>query len=907
MSTFAANNNVRVYKDKRLTMKKYMMKGLAAVALLIAAAGCSHDSDYTPPTNEEALQNATEKLGISIDPNQDWSMTASLEATISVDLGLDDAYTVAVYDKNPLYTKDVHYYAKTQMKEGETTTLKLDVPSADSTFYVAVYDSKFRRLVQSATIDEGKLNVAFGTSSNNARMTRAAESEYTGTYAKTAGDYLDGLTEAEMAEYEAFTDSDIDGDGFIFGNSTMNSRAFGMKRSAQVWGGGIIRIQPGFNPKDGESVYMYNGEYRVGKLTFGGTGSAAVADNSRGYDARLERPYFIFKSLVENQYNPGGWQFKIYTDQRSTLKLYDLTDKKDVYIQSDGYTGQIEATHTYKVYYEDNQNIGLYAFEHYIQGNVIEDDGNDEQGGDDQGGDDTPVKGASKKYLVDTNTTITKAFHITVKQMNGSVIYVKGKMHIGSNNTLDGVTIVVASGGEVIIHGETNLTTYGRFIVLPGGKITGDDYSSLTVTNGSKCYNAGTIEYKGKLDTNGSDFYNCGTVKVNELDNKVNTGKLTNFGKIYVENNNSAANAHNSEVINGCYFKATGNVGLGSLKMLKNSRLDVGGQLYVPGNGLYGAARNELEHCSVIKAGSIWANSTTLYGPTASGEYAIVQVGSVFANNNTDFRTANNLYLDWNAEYFYMYDGSKIDQDFYNYGYMHGLVENISKWTEESTSTYIIPAGDCTGAGYNPDGSSGSSGGSSGNGGGVIGSPAVWTYAFEDTPLGDYDMNDVVIKVCQNAEDEDMLDVTLCCTGASFNLYVYLDDTELFAGKGEEVHKVFFGQDVKKFVNTVNNGIKINPVTETIRKPANFSFETADFWIKSPLADVHVAKQGEDPHGIAIPCDWTWPHEYHCIKDAYPNFIEFAKNAATTDKTIMKWYETTSTNPVAEHIYTPVE
>jgi hypothetical protein len=118
---------------------------------------------------------------------------------------------------------------------------------------------------------------------------------------------------------------------------------------------------------------------------------------------------------------------------------------------------------------------------------------------------------------------------------------------------------------------------------------------------------------------------------------------------------------------------------------------------------------------------------------------------------------------------------------------------------------------------------------------------------------------------------------------------------------------VFFGRDVKKFVNTVNNGIKINPVTETIRKPANFSFETADFWIKSPLADVHVAKQGEDPHGIAIPCDWTWPHEYHCIKDAYPNFIEFAKNAATTDKTIMKWYETTSTNPVAEHIYTPVE
>lgn len=882
-------------------MKKYMMKGMAAIALLIAAAGCSHESDYTPPTQEEALNNATEKLGVDIDPNQDWNMTASLEATISVDLGLDQAYTVAVYDKNPLFNKDAYYYVKTQVNEGETTTLKLDVPSADSTFYVAVYDSQYRRLVQTTSIKDGKLNVAFGTSSAESRITRAAESEYTGSYAKTAADYLDGLSEAEMAEYEAFTDSDIDGDGFIFGNSTMNSRAFGMKRSAQVWGGGIIRIQPGFNPKDGESVYMYNGEYRVGKLTFGGTGSAAVADNSKGYDARLERPYFIFKSLVENQYNPGGWQFKIYTDQRSTLKLYDLTDKKDVYIQSDGYTGQIEATHTYKVYYEDNQNIGLYAFEHYIQGNVIEDDGNDEQGGDDQGGDVTPAKGASKKYLVDTNTTITRPFHITVNQMNGSVIYVKGKMHIGSNNTLNGVTIVVANGGEVIIHQATNLTTNGRFIVLPGGKITGDDNSSLTVTNGAKCYNAGTIEYKGKLDTNGSDFYNCGTVKVNELDNKTTTGKLTNFGKIYVENNNSAANAHNSEVINGCYFKATGDVGLGKLKMLKNSRLDVGGQLYVPGNGLYGAARNELEHLSVINAGSIKGNSTTLYGPTANGEYAIVKVGSVFANNDTDFQTANNLYLDWNAANFYIYDGTKIDQNFYNYTYMYGLVKKISKWTEESSSSYIVPAGDCTGVGYNPTGSSGSSGNS-----GVIGSPAVWTYAFEDTPLGDYDMNDVVIKVNKNAEDTTRLDVTLCCAGASFNLSVYLDNQQLFAGSGKEVHNVF-GQQPGSFINTMNDGIKAEPVTVTIAKPANFSFETADFWIQTPYMEVHVAKQGEDPHGIVVPGDWKWPREWQCIKDAYPNFVEFAKDAATTNKTIKKWYEATDTNPVLEYIYTPVE
>ena len=119
-------------------------------------------------------------------------------------------------------------------------------------------------------------------------------------------------------------------------------------------------------------------------------------------------------------------------------------------------------------------------------------------------------------------------------------------------------------------------------------------------------------------------------------------------------------------------------------------------------------------------------------------------------------------------------------------------------------------------------------------------------------------------KVSENAEDATRLDITLCCTGAANNLTVYLDDMVLFAGSGKEVHQVF-GQAAGKFINTVNDGIKVDPITETIRKPANFSFETADFWIKSPSGDVHVAKQGEDPHGIVVPGNWRWPREFQCI------------------------------------------
>ena len=125
--------------------------------------------------------------------------------------------------------------------------------------------------------------------------------------------------------------------------------------------------------------------------------------------------------------------------------------------------------------------------------------------------------------------------------------------------------------------------------------------------------------------------------------------------------------------------------------------------------------------------------------------------------------------------------------------------------------------------------------------------------------------------------------------------------------EAEEASDNVFGQKPGSFINTINDGIKAEAVTASIQKPDNFSFETADFWIKTPYMEVHVAKQGEDPHGIRVPGDWKWPREWQCIKEAYPNFVEFAKDAGTTDKTIRKWYETTSTNPVMEYIYTPEE
>lgn len=730
-------------------MERILRYSMAALAMTLFV-GCSHDMEYSQPSKEQVQKNVAEKLGIEIDPNQNWNASTAITANVSVNLGLDQEYTLVIYDKNPLFEDDVFYYAKTVVKEGDTATLKLDVPSADSVFYAAVFDSKYRRLVQSAYREDSVLTMNFGTAASESRSNRAAENDADAApYAKTLNDYL--------------------------------------------------------NPTGVESWKT------VQQI------SIAQMKNYTVIDDDIVGSKFEGRSLQNPTY-PGG----VRTE------------------------------------YGDLQH-----------------------------------------YRVPANVELRQSFNTNgySNTYNGLVLYIEGKVHLVGSNSLNDITLVVAEGGEIILDAsENHFSGTGRFVVCPGGKITGVHGATFNVNNGGWCYNAGTIDYNGTLNLNGSHFYNNNTVNVDVLMGTSQSTYFVNFGHITARTNAMQADAYNQNIVNGCYMKFTGNAGVGGLTMLKNSRLDVGGQLYITGNGLWGGFRNELHHLSLITAGSIKANGATLYGPTAYNEFAVVKVGSVYANNDTDLQTADNLYMDWNSANFYMHDGTKIDQNFYNYYYMRGMVNRISKWTNEDNSTFTIPRGDCTGNGYHDTSEVPSQ---------VIpGEPAVWTYAFEDTPLGDYDMNDVVIKVSENAEDATRLDITLCCTGAANNLTVYLDDMVLFAGSGKEVHQVF-GQAAGKFINTVNDGIKVDPITETIRKPANFSFETADFWIKSPSGDVHVAKQGEDPHGIVVPGNWRWPREFQCIKDAYPNFIEFAKDASTTDDNIKKWYETSNGNPVEEYIYTP--
>jgi len=175
--------------------------------------------------------------------------------------------------------------------------------------------------------------------------------------------------------------------------------------------------------------------------------------------------------------------------------------------------------------------------------------------------------------------------------------------------------------------------------------------------------------------------------------------------------------------------------------------------------------------------------------------------------------------------------------------------------------------------------------------------PQVWTYAWEDKDKGDYDMNDCVIEVQENAQDNNKLDVTLVALGGARSLWLgfenknakrYDDYIPVFQ---EELHKVL-GISVGQMANTGSGTLTVSPVTVTVSKPAGFDFQTCSFILgamfkedqqgiyESDYYAIKIATKGQDPHGIIIPGKWQWPTEKTAVTKAYPDFAIWASDRA---------------------------
>lgn len=738
-------------------MKKqlYFISGLAIAALIITT-GCSRDKEVYQPSKSEIMANAEERLGVSIDPRQDWSMISQGRACITVIGDYDETYTVKIYSNDPLREKNGCVLKKGEVKSGEKFISEFDYPTANEWLVVGLTNKRGFTIYKPVKVDAGLLMATIGS------MTEVAQSR--GPLRSRSSASVPHISSVPTSEYA--------------------------------------------------------------------------------------------KSFLEGAQEPS----------------------------------------------EQNVNINWTG---------------------------------SPDYVAHFKITDTYDKVLGVLQSEGELVrtmYVSGKWTIPQGQTQSvggGAVIIVDNGGEIVIQDDAAMVfiNQARLVVMPGGKISGN--GTLRVTNGNaagfESYNGGEIRV-GKFNNNFGKFFNYGKLYATEYAAGAGESNIYNHGLAHIggAGNKYYSEAANARIFNACQWYCDNDMRAFVVENTQGSYFFVGGTL-VMSDGTDGTDETSyvsLANGALVRMGKLYNNNCEWIGP-ANG-YAVVEIGQVeflnwtgdnpiqrgkFINNiaisvddkNNDCQghSQDNAY-DVLTQIVANYDGVAFVNKFGASVYVPRDTEFVSGESGCTPGYGAVPGGiveDTPPVAPDPDPVTPTESN-------ATETSAVYTYAFEDTPQGDYDMNDVVIKVreIQNVNAPDELEVTLCCVGASFDLHIHLGFKELFGGL--EAHKVL-GQPQGALVNT-GIGAEVPVRSTRIEKPVGFSFATADFWIESPavVGGVHIAKSGEDPHGVAIPADWQWPRESVGIKDAYPNFVLFAADVEKADENARQWYVATDNNPIADKVIT---
>ena len=159
----------------------------------------------------------------------------------------------------------------------------------------------------------------------------------------------------------------------------------------------------------------------------------------------------------------------------------------------------------------------------------------------------------------------------------------------------------------------------------------------------------------------------------------------------------------------------------------------------------------------------------------------------------------------------------------------------------------------------------------------------IYTFCFEDTKLGDYDMNDIVIKAERLSSTQVKYSIVAC--GAYDQLKVMGINGSII-NENAEVHKLFGVNG--GYINTEKaNAV---PIVDVVNVDSKFSFLNEDtqpyIYDMTTGETIRLSRKGEDPYGIMIPYDFKYPKEKICIKDAYEKFNNWGENRVTSTD----WY-----------------
>lgn len=835
-------------------MKKYLINGMALLAMGMIVTSCSKDNLFT---DADAVKHAESVLGVTIDPNQDWKMTQEVTANVTVNMGTGKEYTLFVFDKSPFDNKDAVYYTKKKVTDATVSDLSLSVPSHLTQLYVTIMDSNNHSVSKYVTINGKSANTVFGTAmanSSNFTLTRSFTapevSEIDAPYdADWVAEYLQTAkepTEANVANNDAGASKSMTVAPvmpvFDLGNTPKNCQY----NQSLVTPEDIEFFNNTFNPML-QAYYSAPQEWNS-------------YNNEENYVTVNNAKIQLFIALC-----------KAVTDSGRTLEDWLIITTQPV--------------------------LGEYGSGDYVLNFKIT--------GTWDGG--ISVAGSEGNQYPGTERTIvvTGTWNLTENQRIGS---------LGRVIVADGGTINISSGKTLSSVNEAQL------VVLSGGSITGE--GAIEFCNGTSSelnsYNGGTINV-GKFNNNGGNFYNYGTLQAAVMDGGAGNSRYYNHSLVKIGETGSSANLR---IYNRCQWYCSGDMRARNYEGVGGSSIIVDGELTFSSSadGTNDPTYVGLAAGALVKCDKLYNNGTSWSGPSEGG-YGVLSTRLItFLNWEQDHPEqggyfANNIYVCasvWsNAPGGNGMGGESAEAKFKN---VQNATGNGNVTIVQEGDDEVIPASEDFEKGV-----SGCTPGFKKKGGDegeeehddeIEPTPAIYSYAFEDSYMADYDMNDVVVKVRWKDEvnNPGVVIATLCCTGATYDLSVWLtingSDSKLF---GNEVHAALGGAK-GSFINTLSftpsdpKIVYINdvdPATEEFSVPTDTDLSDLDIWIKSPEGNIHVAKQGQDPHGVIIPEDWEWPMEWTSVKTAYPKFGDFARDM-TTNK---DWYKLENQTTTEGKIY----
>ena len=771
-------------------MNAKLLIGLACLSLGLMA--CSHDDGTY--TEADKLANAEKHLGAKIDPQHDWKMTKEVTASITVNLGLDQQYTVAVYDKNPLFNEDVSYYTRTTVAEGETVTLRFSVPSTKNVLYVGAIDSQQQRVLKTVAVENGRMVAHFEDTQADSRITRSI---------------------------------------------TVNGDVYEKFPSAEDVATNFPTAIPNDAKTDEELVEEWKGKYAVDE-----NGNEIIAD--WGGKIQMWDIYAVYLNMVGK-----------------VIKNIKVTAPGEYTV---GHSWANPADRVYNVYIAvgDGNSLTLKrnGAEHvnfYIMsGNITIDSNFGECGGIISVAEGATVN--DQRNHIAHNDGV-KVFNRGTYNATNTTPYWNGSANtsvfdIGNFCTFYNEGKFVCSSGISYSPGDAN-TSY--FMNLgDNAEVTA---ASMTLNSAGNFYNSGKVYITGETNVTQKEIYwvNAGHYTTGTMIFSAKNATFYNYCQLIVEGNAHMYDGEFNLMRNSYTEAGTAEMDNFIVNMKNNSGMNIKGDvdMKAQADGTYQG----------FKAVEKKSNSYLLIG----GKVTVASHKETFSISNgitysiREIEIIKGGAVVTEEELLNKNDGDYPVLDFNGIGCTYGKLKVTPKtndcgavWSKEEEDEE---------------------------------EPQIFSYAFEDTFMCDYDMNDVVLYVSEN-RDGNGFDVELMCTGAKKDLYVYYDGEPIFGGR--EVHDVLGGAK-SKFLNTGpadgDMFFTVGTAMDYVDKKG-YTLGEAPFSIHTSSGDViEVGTQNGtriEPYGIVIPRKWAWPTEWTSITRAYPSFEQYVMDHTQNEE----WYNT---------------